>query len=88
MFKPLNNMVIIKKLEEEVKSKSGIILVSSTEDRERNDLGEVVAISNEITELIIGDKVIYSKYAGSTLKQDGEDYLIISIDDILAVKEW
>lgn len=87
MFKPLNSMVIIKKLEEEVKSKSGIILTASTEDRERNDLGEVVAVSKEVTELKIGDKVIYSRYAGSTLKQDDEDYLIINIDDILAVKE-
>lgn len=87
MFKPLNNMVIIKKLDEEVKSKSGIILAPSSEGRERNDLGEVIAIADSINELIIGDKVIYSKYAGSSLKQDGEDYLIIDIDDILAVKE-
>lgn len=87
MFKPLNNMVIIKKLEEEVKSKSGIILAPSAEGRERNDLGEVVAVADCINELTIGDKVIYSKYAGSSLKQDGENYLIISIDDILAVKE-
>ena len=87
MFKPLNNLVILKKLEEEVKSKSGIILTASTEDRERNDLGEVVSISNKVTELKLGDKVIYSRYAGSSLKQDGEDYLIIDIDDILAVKE-
>ena len=87
MFRPLNNMVIIKKLEEEVKSKSGIILAPSTEGRERNDLGEVMAIADGINELTIGNKVIYSRYAGSSLKQDGEDYLIISIDDILAVKE-
>lgn len=87
MFKPLNNMVIIKKLEEEVKSKSGIILSPSTEDKERNDIGEVIAIADGINELTIGDKVIYSKYAGTLLKQDGEDYLIIDIDDILAVKE-
>ena len=39
MFKPLNNMVIIKKLDEEVKSKSGIILAPSAEGRERNDMG-------------------------------------------------
>lgn len=87
MFKPLNNNIIIKKVSEEVKSKCGIILVSSAEDRERNDIGEVVAISDNVDELEIGQQVIYSKYAGSTLKQDGEDYLIISIDDILAVKE-
>lgn len=86
MFKPLNNMVIIKKLEEEVKSKSGIILAAK-ENKERNDIGEVIAVADGINELTIGDKVIYSKYAGTLLKQDGEDYLIIDIDDILAVKE-
>ena len=87
MFKPLNNNIIIKKVSEETKRASGIILMSSAEDKERNDIGEVVALSDSISELLIGDKVIYSKYAGSTLKQDGEDYLIINFDDILAVKE-
>ena len=87
MFKPLNNNIIIKKVSEETKRASGIILMSGAEDKERNDIGEVVALSESIDELIIGDKVIYSKYAGSTLKQDGEDYLIVNIDDILAVKE-
>ncbi len=87
MFKPLNNNIIIKKVSEEVKTKSGIILAPSMEDRERNDIGEVVAVSDSVTELEIGNQVIYSKYAGSTLKEDGQDYLIISIDDILAVKE-
>ena len=87
MFKPLGNNVIIKKVSEEVKSKSGIILMSGSEDRERNDIGEVVAMSAHIDELELGQQVIYSKYAGSTLKEDGEDYLIIDFDDILAVKE-
>lgn len=87
MFKPLNNNIIIKKVSEETKRASGIILMSNAEDKERNDIGEVVALSDSINELIIGDKVIYSRYAGSTLKQDGEDYLIINFDDILAVKE-
>lgn len=87
MFKPLNNNIIIKKISEEVKNKSGIILVSNSEDRERNDIGEVIAVSDNVNELKIGQKVIYSKYAGSTLKQDGEDYLIIDFDDILALVE-
>ena len=87
MFKPLNNNIIIKKVSEETKRASGIILMSSAEDKERNDIGEVVTLSESIDELIIGNKVIYSRYAGSTLKQDGEDYLIINFDDILAVKE-
>ena len=87
MFKPINNKVIIKKVSEETKRASGIILAPSIEDKERNDIGEVVAISDNVNELEIGNKVIYAKYAGSTLKQDGEDYLIIDFDDILAVKE-
>jgi chaperonin GroES len=87
MFKPLGNNIIIKKISEEVKNKSGIILVSNSEDRERNDIGEVIAVSDNANELKVGQKVIYSKYAGSTLKQDGEDYLIIDFDDILALVE-
>jgi len=87
MFKPLNSKVIVKKINEAEKNAYGIILVSSVGERERNDIGIIVAIADNINELNIDDKVIYSKYAGSTLKEDGEDYLIIDFDDILAVKE-
>lgn len=87
MFKPLNNNVIIKKISDVEKNKYGIILSASIEDRERSDVGEVIAVADEIFDVEIGDKVIYSKYAGSVLKQDGEEYLIINFADILAVKE-
>lgn len=87
MFRPLNNNVIIKKISDVEKNKYGILLAPTIEERERNDIGEVISVADSVFDVEIGDTVIYSKYAGSTLKENGEDYLIISIDDILAVKE-
>ena len=88
-IKPLGNRVVIKKLEAEEKTQGGIILTSSA--KEKPQLAEVVAVGpgtkDEPMELKAGDKVVFSKYAGTEIKYDGEEYTIMSQSDILATVE-
>lgn len=90
-IKPLGDRVVIKRLEAEEKTKSGIVLTASAQ--EQPQMAEVLAVGpggvvdgKEIKmEVKNGDKVIFSKYAGTEIKYDGEDYIIVSQKDILAV---
>lgn len=93
-IKPLADRVVIKLVEAEEKTKSGIILTANAQEKPQvaevmaigpgktNDDGKVVPIS-----LKVGDKVIASKYAGTEVKLDGVEYTIISEKDVLAVIE-
>jgi chaperonin GroES len=86
-IKPLGSRVVIKKLEAEEKTEGGIILTSSA--KEQPQMAEVVAVGpgtkDEDMELKAGDKVVFSKYAGTEVKFQGEEYTIMSQSDILAV---
>lgn len=93
-LKPLSNRVVIKFVEAEEKTKTGIILTASAQ--EKPQVAEVVAVGpgkkNEDgvvapMEVKVGEKVIASKYAGTTVKIDGVEYTILSEDDVLAVVE-
>ncbi len=91
MLKPLADRVIIKQTEAEVKTKSGIVLPDSAQDKpnegkivavgpgKRSDDGTVIGL-----DVKVGDVVIYSSYAGTKFKFDGEELLIIGESDILA----
>lgn len=89
-IKPLADRVVIKMLESEETTKSGIILTASAQ--EKPQIAEVVAVGpggvvdgKEVAmELKVGDKVIMSKYAGTEVKLDGEEYTILRQSDILA----
>jgi len=85
-IKPLGARVLIKKLEAEEKSKGGIILTSSA--KEQPQIAEVVAVGpgtkDEPMEVKVGDKVVFSKYAGTDIKFDGTEYTLMSQSDILA----
>ena len=89
-IKPLADRVVIKMLEAEETTKSGIILASAA--KEKPQVAEVVAVGpggvvdgNEIVmEVSVGDKVLISKYAGTEVKVDGEEYMILRQSDILA----
>ena len=82
-IKPLGNRVALKKLEAEEKTSGGIILTSSA--KEAPQVAEVVAAGpgskDEPMELKVGDKVVFSKYAGTDIKFEGEEYTIMSQDD-------
>ena len=90
-LKPLGDRVVIKKVEEEEnKTKSGIVLPGSA--KEESNIAEVVAISMDIEQdekkkdqIAVGDKVLYSKYAGSEFEIDGEEVIVVKYPDLLGV---
>ena len=86
-IKPLGDRVLIKRLEAEEKTKSGIVLPGSAQ--EKPQMAEVLAVGPGTSEVKMevkaGDKVIFSKYAGTDIKLDGEDVIIMSQKDILAI---
>jgi len=94
-LRPLHDRVIIKRIEVEAKSAGGIVLTGSA--AEKSTRGEVVAVGNgrildngEVRALDVkaGDKVLFNEsYAVKTEKIDGEEYLIMSESDILAIEE-
>ncbi|NLJ99065.1 MAG: co-chaperone GroES [Tissierellia bacterium] len=91
-LKPLGDRVVIKKVEAEERTKSGIVLPSSA--KEQPQMAEVIAIGADITkdekkkdQIKVDDKVIFSQYAGTEVKIDGEEYTILKLNDILAVVE-
>ncbi len=88
---PLGDRVVLKQVEAEETTKSGIVLPGQT--KEKPQQAEVVAVGpggivdgKEVTMLVsVGDKVIYSKYAGTEVELDGEEYLVVKQNDILAI---
>ena len=90
-IKPLGDRVVIKNLEAEETTRGGIILTNAA--KEKPVMAEVLAVGpggnvdgKEITmNVSVGQKVIYSKYAGTEVKLDGEEYIIVRQSDILAV---
>ncbi len=92
--KPLHDRVLVKRLEEEEKTKGGIIIPDTA--KEKPIKGEVVAVGpGRITDdgkriemsVKVGDKVMFNKYAGTEIKIEGEEYLIMREDDIVAIIE-
>ena len=86
---PLGDRVVLKQFEAEETTKSGIILTSKTQEKPQE--AEVIAVgpgTEEVKmEVKAGDKVIYSKYAGTEVKLDGEEYIVVKQSDILAIVE-
>lgn len=91
--KPLGDRVVIKNVEAEETTKSGLILTSAAQ--EKPQVAEVLAVGpggmvdgKEVNMLVeVGQKVIYSRYAGTEVKIDGEELIIVRQSDILAVVE-
>lgn len=88
-IKPLADRVLLKSVEAEETTKSGIILAASAQ--EKPEMSEVVAVGpgTEKSPMTVkaGDRVIISKYSGTQVKIDGEEYTITSVKDVLAVVE-
>ena len=90
-FQPLGDRVVIKPLDEEEVTKGGLVLPDTAKEKPQE--GEIVAVgpgrvADDGTRIKMevkkGDKVVYSKYAGTEFKEDDEDYLIVRESDILA----
>lgn len=93
-IRPLHDRVVIKRLEAEEKTASGIVLPGTA--TEKPDMGEVVAVGNgkvldngerRALELKTGDKVIFGKYSGQAVKIDGEELLVMREEDIMGIVE-
>ena len=93
MIKPLSNRVLIKMKEKEETTKSGIILSGASQEKpqiaEVIEVGPGEKIEGKLQEMYVkkGDKVIVSKYAGTEVKYEGQEYIIVKQDDILAIVE-
>ncbi|WP_018230503.1 co-chaperone GroES [Methyloversatilis universalis] len=93
-IRPLHDRVLVKRLEEERKTASGIVIPDSA--TEKPDQGEIIAVgTGKILEdgkvrppaVKAGDRVLFGKYAGQTVKIDGEELLVLREEDIVAVVE-
>ncbi|MEQ6292396.1 co-chaperone GroES [Vogesella sp. GCM10023246] len=93
-IRPLHDRVVIKRLEAEEKTASGIVLPGAA--AEKPDMGEVVAVGHgkilengdrRALELKVGDKVIFGKYSGQTVKVDGEELLVMREEDVMGIVE-
>lgn len=93
-LRPLQDRIIVKRVEEETKTAGGLYIPETA--KEKPQQGEVIAVGKgKVTEdgkvlpvdVKTGDKVLFGKYAGSEIKLDGQDYLIMREDDILGVLE-
>jgi len=93
-IKPLGDRLVVKQLPSEEVTKSGIVLPDTAKDKPQQ--AEVIAVGpgrvldngqRQPMEVKVGDKVLYSKYAGNEVKIDGEEYLILREIDVLAVIE-
>ncbi|MDD3402706.1 MAG: co-chaperone GroES [Hespellia sp.] len=90
---PLGDKIVLKQLEAEEKTKSGIVLPGQAQEKPQE--AEVLAVGpggmidgNEVTmQVKVGDKVIYSKYSGTDVELDGENYIIVKQSDVLAIVE-
>jgi chaperonin GroES len=93
-IRPLHDRVIVKRMEEERKTASGIVIPDTA--AEKPDQGEVVAVgpgkrddSGKLIamDLKVGDRVLFGKYAGQTVKVEGEELLVMREEDIMGVVE-
>ncbi|NLY73722.1 MAG: co-chaperone GroES [Firmicutes bacterium] len=89
---PLGERIVIKVLESEERTKSGILIPDTA--KEKPQMGEVIAVGSGrvlengqkiALELKVGDKVLFAKYAGTEVKLDGEEYMVLKESDVLAI---
>jgi chaperonin GroES len=93
-FRPLHDRVVVKRIEEEAKTKGGLIIPDTAKEKpmqgevlavgpgKRNDKGEFIALN-----VAVGDRVLFGKYSGQTVKVDGDELLVMKEDDLFAVVE-
>jgi len=93
-IKPLQDRIIVKRLEEEEKTKGGIIIPDAAKEKPQE--GKVIAVGDGkvldngqkfALTVKVGDKILFGKYSGTEIKIDGEEHLILREDDVLAIVE-
>ena len=86
IIKPLGKRVLIKQVEQEEVTKSGIVL-PGTASKEKPITGEVIAVGKDVEDVKAGDKVIFEKYTGTEVKDEDDSFLILDIENVLAITE-
>ncbi|CDM23680.1 co-chaperone GroES [Castellaniella defragrans] len=93
-IRPLHDRIVVKRIEQERTTASGIVIPDSA--KEKPEQGEVMAVGNgkrledgtlRALDLEVGDRVLFGKYAGQAVKVDGQEYLVLREDEVLAVVE-
>ena len=93
-IRPLHDRVIVKRLEEERKTASGIVIPDAA--AEKPDQGQILAVGpgkrdengkHVVLDVKVGDRILFGKYAGQTVKVDGEELLVMREEDIMGVVE-
>ena len=82
-FKPLGKRVLVQRTEVESKTASGIILVDSA--KEKPNTAEVKAVGSEVTEVNVGDTIVFEQFRGTELSLEGEDYLVLELENVMGV---
>lgn len=91
-IKPLYDRILVKRIEQEAKSKGGIIIPDTAKEKPME--GEVIAVGKGTRdehgnirplEVAVGDKVLFAKWGGTEVKFDGEEYIIMKESDVLAI---
>lgn len=91
-LRPLHDRVIVKRLDQETKTASGIVIPDAA--AEKPDQGEILAVGpgkkddqgkNIVLDVKVGDRVLFGKYAGQSVKVDGQELLVMREEDIMAV---
>lgn len=85
MIRPLADRVLVLPDPAETKTASGIIIPDTA--KEKPDLGTVIAVGGKVTDITKGDKVLYRKYAGTEVSNEGKTYLVMKQDDVIAIVE-
>jgi len=83
MLKPLGKRVLVQRTQVEEKTASGIILVDSA--KEKPNTAVVQAIGGDVTELNVGDTIVFEQFRGTEFSLEGEDYLVLDIENIIGV---
>jgi chaperonin GroES len=82
-FQPLGDRVLVKRVEEENKTASGIIIPDNAKEKPLK--AEVIAIGEYVKSIAIGDIVVFGKYGGTELVLEGVDYLVLEVKDIMGI---
>lgn len=87
-IRPIGERVLVKPVKVEEKTASGIILPGAGE-KERPNIAEVIAVGKgeKLEDIKVGERVVYSKFSGTEIKDGEEKYIILNIEDVLAVIE-
>jgi chaperonin GroES len=82
-FQPLGKRVLVQRLEEATTTASGIIIPDNA--KEKPSQGTVVAVSDKVTAIEVGNVVVFGKYSGTELTLEGKTYLVIATSDLLGI---